>query len=140
MLAGTLTRGVSRGSRCERAHSQQETYDADTQIEKEIERPTLRRGRIQVGRERHEAPEAWNAEERKVGTRRSRHEPEAGDRDRAVGSAQEGREGPEPKLVEPLFTRRVAPRHVVAVVAPLDLEHRDVGALPVEAGGALFLF
>jgi hypothetical protein len=145
--------GIARGAKCGRvdvgsepwiakasASLVEETYDADTQIEKEIERPTLRRRRSQVGRERHEAPEAWNAEEREVGTRGSRHQQEAGDRDRTVGSAQEGREGSEPKLVVAVFTRRVAPQHVVAVVAPLDVEQRDAGVPLVEAGGTLFRF
>ena len=53
----------------------------------------VRQGREQTRRERDEAPQERHAEERTRRQRRKGEEPKAGDRDRPVRGAQEGREG-----------------------------------------------
>src|SRR6186997_2551418 len=58
----------------------------------------LRQGRKQDRRERDAPSQARYAAQRPERTRRQGEEPQAGDRDRALGSPQEGREGsPSPR-------------------------------------------
>jgi hypothetical protein len=62
----------------------------------QVRQAPVRAGGGQIGRERDAAPQEGHAQEREGRQRRHGDEPQAGHRDRAVGGAEERRQGAEP--------------------------------------------
>jgi hypothetical protein len=75
--------------------SRRRPYGGEEDILAEVEWPEIQQGGKQE-REECDAPsQEWHAPAGEVGPRRQGEEPQAGDRHRAVGGPEEGREGPE---------------------------------------------
>jgi hypothetical protein len=134
-------------------HTHEGDDDARTEIHaKKVGRTQIWARRIQVGRERDAAEEARNVEERTRRKGRHGQESQAGDRDRAVGSAREGCQGSAragfqiAPLVRPLVlgsflvlgaVHRDGPVLEVALVGPLLVRTVHIGTLDVAILGTL---